>query len=228
MIRAAGIDYSRRKDSDLSGASGFRARNPRDSRFRGPEPGIGTLRTMEGVRYYESNNPDDARPVVGPVRAAVAIAAPVDDVADHPLGGGQEGPPPGAATSNITPWLGEGIVGNWKHAACQARPRRTGTPAAWCSTTAPRGSPSCWSIASHPAREVFDEAKRQIHEHAGLAADHVLMAATHPFRQPAPGWGNAGPDKDFSDYQRFVARRISDGARARINATRANVGTRGR
>jgi neutral ceramidase len=67
-------------------------------------------------------------------------------------------------------------------------------------------------------REVSDKAKRQIHAHTGLPADHVLTAATHTHSATSSGWRNAlAPDKEFSDYQKFLARRISDGVRRAIN-----------
>ncbi len=123
----------------------------------------------------------------------------------------------GAATSNITPWLGEAIVGNWDtpparhihdelHARCLALD--DGVTQIAIVLVDSVGIP----------REVFDEAKRQIHEHTGLPAEHVLTAATHTHSATSSGWSNSlAPDMDFSDYQKFVARRISDGVRRAFN-----------
>lgn len=123
----------------------------------------------------------------------------------------------GAATSNITPWLGEAVVGNWNappaghvhdelHARCLVLD--DGATRIAIVVVDSLGIP----------REVFDEAKRQIHEHTGLPADHVLTAATHTHSATSCYWRNMlAPDEDFSDYQKFVARRISDGVRRAIN-----------
>lgn len=123
----------------------------------------------------------------------------------------------GAATSNITPWLGEPIVGNWNappaghiHDELHAR----------CLVLDDGATRIAIVLADSVGipREVFDEAKRQIREHAGLPADRVLMAATHTHSATSSGWRNAlAPENIFSEYQRFLARRISDGVRRAIN-----------
>ncbi len=144
---------------------------------------------------------------------AMAIAAPAANAAEV----GKKVLRAGAATSNITPWLGEGIVGNWdtppaKHVHDELHAR-----CVVLDDGATRVAIVLVDSVGTP-REVFDEAKRQIHEHTGLPADHVLAAATHTHSATSSAWRNAlAPDKDFSDYQQFVARRISDGVRRAIN-----------
>src|SRR4051812_12438355 len=84
----------------------------------------------------------------------------------------------GAATSNITPPLGEPIVGGWSsppathihdelHARCLVLDDgRTRLAFAVCDNV---GIP----------RPVFDTARRLVHEETGLPEDHLLLAATH-------------------------------------------------
>ena len=119
----------------------------------------------------------------------------------------------GAATSNITPPLGELIVGGWKpipatnihdelHARCLVLDDgKVKLAIVLCDNV---GIPA----------EVYDLAKKQLLEANGLPAAHLLMAATHTHSATTA----RGPLKTFSepvltDYQKFVAHRISDGVR---------------
>ena len=123
----------------------------------------------------------------------------------------------GAATSNITPWLGEGIVGGWSappakhvhddlHARCLVLDDGTTRIAIVLADS-----------VSIP-REVFDEAKRQINEHTGLTMDRMLMAATHTHSSVNSRWKNIlVPNQKFCEYQTFLAHRIADGVRRAIN-----------
>jgi neutral ceramidase len=127
----------------------------------------------------------------------------------------------GAAMSNITPPLGEGIVGGW------------GTPPAThihdelharCLVLDDGESRLVFVIADNVGinREVFDEAKRLIHEATGLPKEHMLMSATHTHSATSAGgdgerrrgWHYGEP---LDEYQRFLARRISDGVQVAIN-----------
>ena len=123
----------------------------------------------------------------------------------------------GAATSNITPWLGEGIVGGWsappaKHIHDELHAR---------SLVLDNGQTRIAIVLVDSvgvAREVFDEAKRMIREATGLAADRMLMAATHTHSATSSRFANSlKPGKEFSEYQRFLAHRIADGVRCAIN-----------
>lgn len=119
----------------------------------------------------------------------------------------------GAATSNITPPLGESIVGGWQpipatnihdelHARCLVLDDgKTQLAIVLCDNV---GIPV----------EVYDLAKQQIHEATGMPASHMLMAATHTHSATTA----RGPLKTFAEtklteYQKFVAHRISDGVR---------------
>ncbi|MFN3486156.1 MAG: hypothetical protein ACK44W_11830, partial [Planctomycetota bacterium] len=122
----------------------------------------------------------------------------------------------GAATSNITPLLGEPIVGGWDsppaehihdelHARCLAlEDGRTRILFVVCDNVG-------------VGREVFDEARGLIERETGIPGSHVLMSSTHTHsaasaRSRGPVGG--GP---LSDYARFLARRIADGARRALN-----------
>ena len=84
----------------------------------------------------------------------------------------------GAATSNITPPLGEPIVGGVRHAVPRTSTTSC-TPAAWSSTTGrpawPLPSATTWAS---PARSSTPP-RRMVHEETGLPEDNLLMAATH-------------------------------------------------
>jgi neutral ceramidase len=127
----------------------------------------------------------------------------------------------GAAMSNITPALGEGIVGNW------------GTPPAThihdqlharCLVLDDGDSRLVFAIVDNVGinREVFDEAKRLIHQATGLPTHNMLMSATHTHSATSAGgdgekrrgWHQGEP---LDGYQTFVARRIADGVRVAIN-----------
>ncbi len=122
----------------------------------------------------------------------------------------------GAATSNITPPLGELIVGGWVpipatnihdelHARCLVMSDGTTTLAiVLCDNV---GIP----------REVFDRAKTFIEAETGIPASHVLTAATHTHSATTARVTNKmEPIREFTDYQKFLARRIADGVRRAI------------
>ncbi|NUQ66122.1 MAG: neutral/alkaline non-lysosomal ceramidase N-terminal domain-containing protein [Pirellulales bacterium] len=127
----------------------------------------------------------------------------------------------GAATSNITPWLGDGLVGNFGtpppakhihdelHARCFVLDDGTTRIALVV----------CDNI--YISREVLDDAKRQITEATGLPADRMLISGTHTHSSVSARWKNPlQPEKEFTEYQRFVAHRIADGVRCAINNLR--------
>ncbi len=124
----------------------------------------------------------------------------------------------GAATANITPWLGDGLVGNfgtpppakYVHDELHAR----------CFVLDDGETRIALVVIDNIgiAREVLDEAKRQVTEATGLPADRMLMSCTHTHSSVSTRGKNADqPDQEFSDYQRFVAHRISDGVQNAIH-----------
>jgi neutral ceramidase len=123
----------------------------------------------------------------------------------------------GAALSNITPTLGEPIVGGWTsppathihdelHVRCLVLDDgRTKLAFAICDNV---GIP----------RQVFDAARTLIHKETGLPEDHILMAATHTHSATNARANNPlVPVERLTDYQRFLARRIADGIRRALN-----------
>ncbi len=131
----------------------------------------------------------------------------------------QDGAPPlraAAARSNITPPLGEPIVGGWTpipathvhdelHARCLVLDDgRERVVFVVCDNV---GIP----------REVFDRAREWIGEETDLDAGKILVCSTHTHSATsARGERPMGGDS-LSDYARFLARRIADGVRRALN-----------
>lgn len=123
----------------------------------------------------------------------------------------------GAATSNITPPLGEMIVGNWKpipaahihdelHARCLVMD----------DGSTRLGIVICDNVGI--PREVFDAAKQKIHNSTGFPVANLLMASTHTHSATTA----RGPSKviwqdELTEYQQFLVTRIADGMQCAIN-----------
>ncbi|MEW4566651.1 neutral/alkaline non-lysosomal ceramidase N-terminal domain-containing protein [Tautonia sp. JC769] len=130
----------------------------------------------------------------------------------------------GAATSNITPPLGEPIVGNWNsppathvhdelHARCLVLDDgETRIAVVLCDNVG-------------IAREVLDVARSLAEESSGIPGDRILIASTHTHSAtPARGLDRLAPLDDLSGYPAFLARRIADGiARAAANLEPARI-----
>lgn len=68
------------------------------------------------------------------------------------------------------------------------------------------------------AREVYDEARRLVHEETGLPEANLLMSATHTHSAcSALGTNRYAFKAPLDDYQKFVARRIADAVRCAVN-----------
>ncbi|MBM3859498.1 MAG: hypothetical protein FJ395_07610 [Verrucomicrobia bacterium] len=124
----------------------------------------------------------------------------------------------GAATSNITPWLGDGLVGNFgtpppaKHVHDELYAR--------CFVLDDGATRIALVVADniYISREVLDDAKRQITEATGITGERILISGTHTHSSVSARWKNPlQPEKEFTEYQRFVAHRISDGVRCAVN-----------
>lgn len=126
----------------------------------------------------------------------------------------------GASTSNITPMLGEPIVGNFGeplaeniHDDLHAR-----------SLVLDDGEMRIAIVLVDNVgvdQAVLDEAKRLIYEKTGLPKEHVLIAAVHD--HSATSAGGKGMKrrgwlfgKPLDEYQTFLIRRISDGVQVAI------------
>jgi neutral ceramidase len=131
----------------------------------------------------------------------------------------------GAATSNVTPPLGELIVGNWVpvpatyihdelHARCLVLD--DGETRVAIVVVDNVGIP----------RRVLDEAKRLANERSKIPVDRILISSTHTHSATtARGSERYDPAEPLDTYQTFVARRIADGIqRAITNLEPAKVG----
>lgn len=123
----------------------------------------------------------------------------------------------GAATANITPPLGELIVGNF-----------TTPPATYvhdelhtrCLVLDDGTTKLVLAISDNVgiARPAFDAARKLIVAETGIPADHILLASTHTHSGTSARSSNSlKPDPELSDYSKFLARRIADGVRCAIN-----------
>ncbi|WP_417383354.1 neutral/alkaline non-lysosomal ceramidase N-terminal domain-containing protein [Gimesia sp.] len=119
----------------------------------------------------------------------------------------------GAATSNITPPLGQPIVGGWNpipatqvHDELHARSivlddGQTRLAIVLCDNV---GIPE----------SVFDLAKEQAHKATGIPKSHILLASTHTHSATtARGPSKVIRETEFTEYQKFLANRISDSIR---------------
>src|SRR5688572_10353572 len=128
----------------------------------------------------------------------------------------------GAATSNITPWLGVSINGGFQdHKAAHVHDELH----ARCIVLDDSQTRLAIVVVDScmVPREIFDEAKRIASQRTGIPASNMLMSATHTHSAPA-----ATPvfqsDSD-PEYQKFLARRIADGVvRAANNLAPAKIG----
>jgi neutral ceramidase len=126
----------------------------------------------------------------------------------------------GAAASNITPQLGQNIVGGFApspsknvhdelHARCLVLDDgQTKLALVVCDLLG-------------IARQVSDEARKIIAERSNIPATHVLISATHTHSaSSAMGQDRFRFENTLDDYQQFVARRIADGVQRAVNSLR--------
>jgi neutral ceramidase len=126
----------------------------------------------------------------------------------------------GAATSNITPPLGQSIVGGFTpfpsahvhdelHARCLVLDDgQTRLALVVCDL-----------LGIH--RVVSDEARRLIEEKLKIPKSHVLISATHTHSaSSALGQNRYETEPKADEYQRFVAQRIADGVQRAVNHLR--------
>jgi len=123
----------------------------------------------------------------------------------------------GAAASNITPPLDEPIVGGWNspaathiHDELYAR----------CLVLDDGQTKLVFVLVDSLGvrRSVFDAAKDIIQDKTGIPKENILMAATHTHSSiSARGSSYIKTDEMFSDYQRFIIRRIADGVQRALN-----------
>ncbi|MCB1206500.1 MAG: neutral/alkaline non-lysosomal ceramidase N-terminal domain-containing protein [Verrucomicrobiae bacterium] len=141
-----------------------------------------------------------------------------------PLPAQQSSPPlrAGAATSVITPPLGESIVGGFTpfpaehihdelHARCLVLDDgKTKVALVVCDL-----------LGMH--RSLAVEAKSLIEKELSIPPSHVVISATHTHSATNALYGEVrtySSDIELTDYQHFVARRIADGVRRALNLLR--------
>jgi hypothetical protein len=117
----------------------------------------------------------------------------------------------GAAVSNITPPLGELIVGGWQpmpatniHDQLYAR----------CLVLDDGQSKLAIVLCDNVGIpvEVFDRAKQRVTEAIGIPASHQLMASTHTHSATtARGPSKVVASTELTEYQKFLVSRITDG-----------------
>jgi hypothetical protein len=127
----------------------------------------------------------------------------------------------GAATSNITPWLGVSINGNFPdakatniHDELHAR----------CLVLDDGETQIAFVVCDSCLipRQIFDEAKRRIHERTGLPVDRMVMSSTHTHSAPASA--DIYDSEAAKDYIPFLTTRIVDGVcRAMHNLQPARI-----
>jgi hypothetical protein len=123
----------------------------------------------------------------------------------------------GAATSNLTPPLGELIVGGWEptpanHIHDQLHAR--------CLVLDDGTTQLVFVICDNVGipQEVFDAAKTRVEKTTQIPASHQLMASTHTHSATtARGASKVIQQSELNDYQTFLAGRISDGVRCAVN-----------
>ncbi len=126
----------------------------------------------------------------------------------------------GAATSNITPDVGQEIIGGFvpypsKHVHDELHAR--------CLVlndgTTKLAFVVCDLLGIH--RIVSTEARRLIQERASIPPECVMISATHTHSaSSAMGQNRLNPAPELDDYQRFVAKRIADGVIRALNNCR--------
>ncbi len=122
----------------------------------------------------------------------------------------------GAATSNLTPPLGDNIIGGFVpfpathlhddlHARCLVLDDgKTKLAIVVCDL-----------LGIH--RSVSEEARKLIQEKTGIPPACVLISATHTHSATSALGDRTKPEPDLNDYQRFVVRRIADGVTSAVN-----------
>ena len=119
----------------------------------------------------------------------------------------------GAATANITPFLGSPIVGNFTEPPAQ---RIHDELHARCIVLDDGRTRLAFVVCDNVGipREVFDQAKRLIQKSTGLPPSNVLTSSTHTHSATSARSRNAlKPEPTLTEYQTFVARRIDQAVR---------------
>lgn len=131
----------------------------------------------------------------------------------------------GAATSNITPLLGEPIVGGFEPITSKNIHDELHARAIVLDDGSTRiGLVVCDNLG--PGRDVCDAAKRLAYEATGIPPERIMISGTHTHSGPsARSWPPVAGNQKFTPYQELMIRRIADGlARAVNNLEPARIG----
>ncbi len=131
----------------------------------------------------------------------------------------------GAARSDITPPLGQKIVGGFHpFPATHIHDELWAKCLVLDDGKTRLGIVVCDNLGM--VRGVFDEAARWVEAETGLPRSHLMMSATHSHSAgSALGSDRYQLDAGLDDYQKFIARRIADGVRRAISNLRpAQIG----
>jgi len=128
----------------------------------------------------------------------------------------------GAATSNITPWLGISSNGGMQDRVPQHVHDELHARALVLDDGQTRLAVVTVDSCMVP-RQILDAAKKLIHQHSGLPIENMLMSATHTHTA-----GTATPvfqSEADAEYQLFLTRKIADSVRIALsNLEPARVG----
>lgn len=123
----------------------------------------------------------------------------------------------GAAASNVTPWLGEPIVGGWTDPPATHVHDEIYARCLVLDDGAVRIALVVVDNVGIP-RYVLDEAKRLAREESGLGPERILISATHTHSATSARSRNRFQESGPLDgYQAFLARRIADGIQRAVN-----------
>lgn len=120
----------------------------------------------------------------------------------------------GAATSNITPFLGVSMNGGMRDRQASHVHDELHARSIVLDNGHTRLAFVICDSCMIPER-VFNSAKAMAHEHTGIPQTHLLMAATHT--HSAPTSGAVFQSEPVADYQQFLSHRIADGVRRAVN-----------
>jgi len=122
----------------------------------------------------------------------------------------------GAAKSNITPPLGEPIIGGF-----HPFPAAHVHDELWAKCLVLESGTSRVALVVCDllglARGLSDEARRLVQQETGLPASHVLVSATHTHSACSALGGRYNLSAELNPYQQFVARRVADAVRCAVN-----------
>lgn len=128
----------------------------------------------------------------------------------------------GAATSNISPWIGLSIAGHMRDRTVQNVHDELHARCLVLDDGATRLAFVAVDSCMVP-REVFDAAKQMVQKATGLPANHMLMSATHSHEAPCST--PVFQTDPSPDYQRFLTLRIADAVQRAIgNLVPARIG----